>query len=172
MNSEEIESTRLDFLEMNPAGVRRHLQTTKFIKNKKATINPLNNDNECFKCALKIAIHKNELSKSALSKYCNKCYNHFWDMAFLEKHYKVCKDIDSRPAEMPEKDKNDKLNFKKFNSMVMQTFNAEVDFKTYYDEKECEKNNREGKSTTLLGKIKPYSVVLQLNCLYDTKFNE
>ena len=57
-------------------------------------------------------------------------------MAFLEKHYKVCKDIDSRPAEMPEKD------------------------------------NREGKSTTLLGKIKPYSVVFQLNCLYDTKFNE
>ena len=69
MNLEEIESTRLDFLEMNPAGMRRHLQTPKFIKNKKATINPLNNDNECFKCALKIAIHKNELSKSALSKY-------------------------------------------------------------------------------------------------------
>ena len=53
MNSKEIESTRLDFLEMNPAGVRRHLQTPKFIKNKEATINPLNNDNDALNVHLK-----------------------------------------------------------------------------------------------------------------------
>ena len=55
--------------------------------------------------------------------------------------------------------------------MFMQPFNVEADFETYYDEKEGEENNIEGKSTILLGKIKPYSFALQLNCLYDINLN-
>ena len=64
INLEDIESIRLDFHKVNSLGARRFIESPKYIKNKKCAINPKNKkDNMCFKYAIVIAIHRNEMSK-------------------------------------------------------------------------------------------------------------
>ena len=38
------------------------IDSPKWLKNKKATINPKNNDNNCFQCALTVALNHNQIN--------------------------------------------------------------------------------------------------------------
>ena len=58
---------------------------------------------------------------------------------------------------MPEKDKNDIVNFKDFHMQKMQPFMIIVDFETYTNE---------------LNQIKPYSIAMFTHCIFDENNNE
>lgn len=248
MNLTDIESIRIDFREVNPAGTRSFIETPIYFKNKRCAINPKNKDNKCFKYALVMPINRNKLSSSdpgaiskkfkqlcknynweginfppttrdynlsetnnpnvalvlfeyegddddgkitdtRISKYvgqrkhqgelliirennkediestmkkhfltitkvnillkkerynktficCIRCYNHFWSIESLKENKGICDDIELRRSEIPETNKTDIVKFNNHTHSFMQPFNAEADFETYYDEKECEK---------------------------------
>ena len=103
---------------------------------------------------------------------CNRCYSHFASSDKLIEHKKICLNIEVRPSNTTEKGKNDIVKFKDYNYMIMQSYNTEADFETYYDDSKLKSENKEGKSTILLGKIKPYSFAFQLNYLYNEEDNK
>ena len=58
---------------------RSYIDSTKWLKNKKATINPKNNDDECFQYAITVSLNHEEINKdlqrtSKINSFINK-YN-------------------------------------------------------------------------------------------------
>ena len=67
MEGSDFEFDRVDFLyyDFNKISLNRggsHIDSTKWIKNKKSTINPKNNDNKCFQYAVTLALNLDKIN--------------------------------------------------------------------------------------------------------------
>ena len=90
--------------------------------------------------------------------YCKKSYCSFRSNKELEKiHIPLCTNKENTLSIMPEKGKNDNVEFKDFHTQTIQSFMIIADFETY---------------TNNLNQIKPYSFAMFTHCIFDENHNE
>ena len=67
-----LDSINLLYYQLQKIGLKRggsYIDSPEWLKNKKATINPKNNDDNCFQYALTVALNHQNIEKKTLQEY-------------------------------------------------------------------------------------------------------
>ena len=153
---------------------RSYIDSPKWLKNKKATINPKNKDDKCFQYALTVALSYEQIEKDPqrISKikpfnYCLNCFQSYTTENKLKKHKKVRENHDYSYVEMPEED-NEVLKYNQGEKSTRVPVIIYVDLESLLKKMNTCHNNPEKSSTTKINKHTPSGYSLFTQCSFDT----
>ena len=168
-----------------------YIDSPKWLKNKKSTINPKNNDYKCFQYAVTLALnldnidnHPERISKIKIKGllrgitsthkkdfYCLNCFRSYRTRNKLEVHKKICENHDYCNVEMPTKD-NNIIKYNQGEKSIKLPFVVYADLECLLEKMNTCQNNPNESSTTEVNKHVPSGYSLFTHCSFDKTKNK